>query len=289
MEEPNETSHLNTEMVDKVLVIELNRPESMNALSPDLVDDLHRTLDEADADDAVRAIVLTGAGKAFSSGFDMGRARQAPKNRDELLAARYQSNIDGVERLLSIMELSKPVIAAVNGWCMGGGFWYALACDITIAGESAVFAQPEVRHISNGSFLLAAAMGWKNAHRYGLTGDHFDAQEALRIGVVNEVVPDDELMDTALALGHRLSLVPRASVRYNKAVTNLGLQMAGLRNAMTLNAALSTLVMASNDADDAEHIQEARAHGMREFLKVRDEPFRPEPFGPKSKPRPTDA
>jgi len=275
---------LNRTMDGSVLLLELNRPEAMNALSPELVEELHRALGEADADDDVRAIVLTGSGRAFCSGFDMGGRREPPATTEALLRDRWERNTQGVNQLLSIMEMWTPVIAAVNGWCMGGGLWYALACDITIAAESAVFAQPEVRHISNGSFLLAALMGWKHAHRYGLTGDHFDAQEALRIGVVNEVVPDEELIDTAMALGHRLAKVPRVSVRVNKAVTNLGLQAAGLRSGMILNAALSTIVMASNDAEDASHIQEARAAGMREFLKVRDQPFRPEPFGPKSAP-----
>ena len=83
----------------------------------------------------------------------------------------------------------KPVIAAVHGWVIGGGFWYSLACDITIAADNSVFGQPEVRHVSNTTFLFAALAGWKAAHRYGLTGDHFDAAEALRLGIVNEVVP----------------------------------------------------------------------------------------------------
>src|SRR5262249_57609171 len=81
-------------------------------------------------------------------------------------------------------RLGKPVIAAVNGWAMGGGFWYQLAADITIASDQAGFAQPEVRHISNSSFLFGALCGWKTANRWALTGDHFDAEEPLRIGMV---------------------------------------------------------------------------------------------------------
>src|SRR2546421_569732 len=83
----------------------------------------------------------------------------------------------------------EPIIAAVQGWVMGGGFWYSLAADITIAADNAVFAQPEVRHTSNTTILFAALAGWKAAHRYALTGDHLDAAEALRLGLVNEVVP----------------------------------------------------------------------------------------------------
>lgn len=276
------SGQLNATLDGSVLLLELNRPEAMNALSPELVADLHETLERADEDANVRAVVLTGVGRAFSSGFDMGGARVDPKTVEEKMTQRHRGNVDGVNRLLSIMEMETPVIAAINGWCMGGGFWYSLACDISIAGASAVFAQPEVRHISNGSFLLASVMGRKNALRYGLTGDHFDATEALRMGVVNQVVPDDDLVDTAMRLAQRIALVPAVSVRVNKAITNLGLEVAGLRGAMTLNAALSTIVMVSNDSEDARHLQDARKAGMRDFLKARDEPFRPEPYGPKS-------
>ena len=111
--------------------------------------------------------------------------------------------------------------------------------DITIASDRAVFAQPEVRHVSNTSFLFAALAGWKAAHRYGLTGDHFDAAEAYRLGVVNEVVPHDELLDRATALAARIALVPEPSVRLNKAVTCSGILAAGLHAGLALNAPLA--------------------------------------------------
>jgi len=269
---------------DAVLVVELNRPDSMNALTPGMVEQLHEALQAGDADDGVRAIVLTGAGRAFSTGFDLARKPAEPSTVEELVSDWYLRDKQGVANLFSIMEMSTPVIAAVNGWCMGGGFWYALACDITIAGQSAVFAQPEVRHVSNSTFLFAVLAGYKNAHRYTLTGDHFDASEALRIGIVSEVVPDEELMDRSLALAGRLALVPRVSVRMNKAITNLGLQAAGLRAGMALNAALSTIAHSSMDAEEVRELIEARRdEDMKRFLHLRDDPFRPEPGGPRSR------
>ncbi|MEE8338384.1 MAG: enoyl-CoA hydratase-related protein, partial [Dehalococcoidia bacterium] len=114
----------------------------------------------------------------------------------------------------------------------------------------------------------------------------FDAAEALRIGVINEVVPHEELMDTALALARRLALVPPDSVRLNKAITTYGLQAMGLRNALNVNAFLSTIVEASNDGPDVEHLEQAREQGgFRGFMEARDGPFMPEPFGPRSRPR----
>jgi len=125
------------------------------------------------------------------------------------------------------MQHPKPVIAAINGWCIGGGFWYSLACDVTIASDQATFGQPEVRMTSNTTVLFAILCGWKNAHRYALTGDHCAAAEALRIGLVNEVVPHAELMDRARELALRLSRVPSESVRLNKAITTYGLDAKG--------------------------------------------------------------
>jgi len=148
-------------------------------------------------------------------------------------------------RLLHLSQLPKPVIAAVHGWVMGGGFWYSLACDLTIAADDSVFAQPEVRHISNTTFLFAALVGWKTAHRYGLTGDHFDATEALRIGIVNEVVPRADLLAKARALAERIARVPEPSVRLNKAVTCYGLLAMGIGAGMLMNAPLSALAHAS--------------------------------------------
>jgi enoyl-CoA hydratase len=179
-------------------------------------------------------------------------------------------------------RLGKPVIAAVNGWAMGGGFWYQLAADITIASDQAVFAQPEVRHISNTTFLFGALCGWKAANRWGLTGDHFDAQEALRIGMVNEVVPHDQLMDAARALAKRICLVPEPSVRLNKAITMMGMQAAGVYSGLLLEGALGALAHSSHNEFREKLFEAQRQHGLKGYLDMRDGPFQPEPMGPRS-------
>jgi enoyl-CoA hydratase len=203
----------------------------------------------------------------------------------EFLKNWWTRDGDSTRRLLHLWQLSTPVIAAVHGWVMGGGFWYSLACDITLAADDAVFAQPEVRHISNTTFLFAALAGWKAAHRYGLTGDHFDAAEAERIGIVNEVVPAAELMARARALAERIARVPEPSVRLNKSVTCYGLLAMGVGAGMLMNAPLSALAHASFNAERAELQDGMKSGGMKAFLEARDGAFHPEPFGPKSKPR----
>jgi enoyl-CoA hydratase/carnithine racemase len=283
--------HVLYEVDAPVATITLNRPAQMNALSPQLEGEIHAALDEAAADASVRAIILTGSGPAFSSGYDIGGERPeydrpAVERHRDVLNRWVTTDWRHGSQMLHIMELSKPVIAAVNGWCLGGGFWYSLACDITIASEQATFGQPEVRMISNSSFLFPALVGWKNAHRYALTGDHFGPAEALRIGCVNEVVPHDQLMERANALARRLALVPPDSVRMNKQLTIQGLQAMGLRNGLTVGGLISSQVHSMTDAEDAEDLYTTRREeGLRAFLKKRDGPFIPEPGGPRSKPR----
>ncbi len=176
-----------------VAVIQFNRPQSLNAITPQMEAELHTAIDCADADESVRAIVLTGDEAAFSSGYDFGAAQVFGTETDRLMHW-WNVHMSSPDRHFHLMELGTPVIAAVRGWCLGGGFWYALSADITLAGDDAVFGQPEVRELENSSILLALLAGWKNAYRYSLTGDHFGAAEALRIGIVNEVVPSSEVV-----------------------------------------------------------------------------------------------
>ena len=182
-------------------------------------------------------------------------------------------------------RLGKPIIAAVNGWALGAGFWYQLAADITLASDRAVFAQPEVRHISATSFMFTYLCGWKAANRWALTGDHFDAQEAFRIGMVNEVVPHDELMARTRSLAKRLALVPEPSLRLNKAIAMQGIQAAGLHAGLKLEGTFATLVHSSHNEERQRLLDIQSSQGTKAYLEARDGPFQPEPMGPRSKPR----
>ena len=266
-------------------IIRLNRPEAMNTISEAREAQLHAARVRAEADDSVRAIVLTGAGeRAFSAGYDLTEPPEL-HNTGEVL--RYWWDVDKKWPADNwhVMSLEKPVIAAVRGWCLAGAFWYALTADITIAGDDAVFGQPEIRETQGSTPLLAYLVGWKNAHRYTLTGDHFDAQEALRIGVVNEVVPAGEVVARAVELGKRIALVPADSVRLNKRITAFALQTMGIRTALDNAAYLGMIIHASSE--DSPELQEMhrvrREEGLAPSLKLRDDKFRPEPGGPRSK------
>ena len=269
---------------DQIATITLNRPDQMNAISPDLERELHEALDEADADDSVRVIIITGNGRAFSAGYDLGREREGIDTRSEALKQWMPTDMNHTDHVMHLMELDKPIIAAVNGWALGGGFWYTLACDITIASEQAAFGQPEVRMVSHTSFLFPALVGWKVAARYALTGDHFGPEEAVRIGAINEVVPHDQLMTRAREMAMRLVMVPSDSVRLNKKLTTLGFHAMGLRNALQTGGLISILAHASTDAKEVADLYEVqRNEGLTAFLRMRDNKFIPEPGGPRSR------
>jgi enoyl-CoA hydratase/carnithine racemase len=272
-----------------VATITLNRPEALNAISQSMTAELHRALDQADADREVRAIILTGAGRGFSAGYDIARRPDGRAPLDgtgvdhaEFMRDWWTRDAASAQRLIHLWQLTTPVIAAVHGWVMGGGFWYSLAADITIAADNAVFAQPEVRHTSNTTILFAALAGWKAAHRYGLTGDHLDAAEALRLGLVNEVVPLDQLLPKARALAERIARVPEPSVRLNKAITCYGLLAMGLGAGLLMNVPFSAMAHASYNDERAQLLEAMRTGGLRAFLEARDGAFKPEPFGPRA-------
>ncbi|MEE9569606.1 MAG: enoyl-CoA hydratase/isomerase family protein [Candidatus Binatia bacterium] len=277
----------------KGVQITLNRPEVMNAISPIMEQDLAQALDEAEADPEVRALVITGAGRAFSAGMDQG---PKPGRRRDLVwpsgiptgmsAAELIDSWRGKEtkRFLRILEFGKPVIGAINGWAMGAGSWLALYTHITIASENAVFSQPEVRHGSNTSFMWTLLAGFKNALRYGLVGDHIDAQEALRIGIVNKVVPQDKLLEECFGIVERIALVPPETVKINLAIATMGLEMMGLRDALLLDSQLSAPAHVMLREEFRRPLNEAREKkGIKTYLQLRDGPFQPEPFGPRSR------
>ena len=277
------------------VLITLNRPEAMNAISRTLIQELHQALDEVEADPEIRAIVITGAGRAFSAGMDQGKTAGG-RRRDlhwpygiptgQSAAEVIDSWRSESRNFMRLWEFPKPIIGAINGWAMGAGSWFALFTHITIASENAVFAQPEVRHGSNTSFMWTHLAGFKNALRYGLTGDHIDAEEALRIGLVVKVVPADQLIDECFSIVERIAHVPPETVKINLHIATMGLQMMGLRDALLLANQLSAPAHVMLREEFRRPLDDARFNkGTKEYLMLRDGPFQPEPFGPRSKKR----
>lgn len=278
----------------KGVLITLNRPKSQNAMNTELLDELDQALAEAEADPEIRAVVLTGAGDAFSVGEDLSGEEPdtawpygIPVNTS--LNATYNKFRDAdrkdiLGRQLHRWQYSKPIIAAVNGFCFGAGASLALTCHVTIAADDAVFGQPQVRHAANTDFVWVLLAGFKNALRYSLTGDHVDAQEALRMGLVNQVVPRSELIETCFKFVDRVAHVPPETVKINLHISTQGLEMMGLRKAWMLNSELAAMARMTKREEFNKRLDEAKKKGgLEAFLKERDAPFQPEPFGPNAK------
>jgi len=211
-----------TERHDRVLLIRLNRPRALNALSSAVLAELIEAVSAADADESVGAIVLTGSPKAFAAGADI--SEMASKSYMEMFGSDLFA---GWERFAGTR---KPIIAAVQGYALGGGCEVVMMCDIVIAGESAKFGQPEiilgVIPGMGGTQRLVRAVGKAKAMDLILTGRLMDAAEAERAGLVARIVPDDKLIDEALAAAKKIASFSAPAVKLAKESINRAFEMS---------------------------------------------------------------
>jgi enoyl-CoA hydratase/carnithine racemase len=202
-----------------VRTILLNRPAQLNAMNRRLIGDVLQAFDDANADNATRVIVFSGEGRAFCAGDDRNE-HQHPANQAE--AREFVELIQRATR--AIMLGSKPVVGAINGWAVGGGFEWAINCDFPIWAESARGFFPEVSlnlFVTGGvTSLLPALVGLNKAREMLLLGERYDAAELFEMGVAWRTVPDEQLMDAAFEVATRLAGLPPASVRAMKRVLN---------------------------------------------------------------------
>jgi enoyl-CoA hydratase len=262
LEYPEHLDNLLLERADAIAVLTVNRPKVLNALSMQTLDELRRTVLALKHDDGVRCVILTGAGeKSFIAGADINElAVQSPTTGREH-ALRGQHVLDLVE------NMGKPVIAAINGYALGGGCELAMACTIRLAADTAKLGQPEINlgiiPGYAGTQRLARLVGRGRALELLLTGDQIDAHEAHRLGLVNRVVPAAELMAEARKLAQTLAAKAPVAVRYIIDAVNKGLQMP-LAEAQVYEATLFGLVVSTEDMQE----------GTRAFLDKRKPAFK---------------
>jgi enoyl-CoA hydratase/carnithine racemase len=202
----------------------INRPLVLNAIHADVHRGIVDGLQQADADDEVRVVILSGKGRAFSVGGDRGLS---PEERAAMEPA------DSIDTGLAIWNCRKPVIAAVQGYALGQGAEIAAICDLTIAADDARFGEVQI-NMGAGPPIFSApsVMGIKQVKEYLLTGEHFTAQHALDVGLVNRVVPRDRLMDEALVVARRLAALPPRGVQGNKKLINEAYERAGFLDSL---------------------------------------------------------
>jgi enoyl-CoA hydratase/carnithine racemase len=257
------------EQRDAILTVTLNLPERRNPISDlTMIDALLATMAQADADLGVRAVILTGAGTAFSSGGDLKQMKAGVGLRAGLPAQTRRNYRTGIQRLpLAFHALEVPVIAAVNGPAIGAGLDLACMCDVRIAAKSARFAESFVRvgivPGDGGAWLLPRVIGFSRATELALTGEMIDADAALACGLVSHVVDDDALMAKAREVAGKIAANPPHAVRMTKRLLREG-QTATLANILEMSAAMQSLAHATRDNDEAiDAFMEKRAPVFR--------------------------
>ena len=271
----DESGVLLSEDLGPVRRLTLNRPASLNALSAELMDALELAFDAAAEDEDVRVVVLRGAGRAFCAGYDLNQdAEDGTKD-----AAQWHQELDrDTKRLLRILELPKPVIASVHSYCLAGGTDLMLACDLAVAADDAVFGYVDIRFGSGVvSMFLPWVVGVRAAKELILTGeDRIPAAEALRIGLVNRVVPRHELEDATIALADEIARNEPFVVRTMKASINRVWQIAGFSAALDANTELDVMIETANLPARDEFRRITQEEGLKAAIAWRDARYRRE-------------
>jgi len=236
------------EISDNIAVITIDRPEALNALNLDVLGELESAVCRAESDENVYVLIITGAGRAFVAGADIAQMK-------DLTAEEGRAFGEFGNKVFSKIEsLTKPVIAAINGFALGGGCELAMACDIRLAGEKAKLGQPEVglgiTPGFGGTQRLPRIVGLSKAKELIFTARTISAEEALRIGLVSQVVPGEELMGTAMELAASIAKNAQIAVRQSKAAISKGMQ-CDIVTGLAFEAQAFGLCFSTEDQKDA--------------------------------------
>jgi enoyl-CoA hydratase len=253
---------------DAFATITLNRPDKLNSMNGDIIEELDHAVAAASKDSGINALILTGAGRAFTTGYDL--------NSDdfELDTEGWRDNIAGnCEKLFNIWKAPIPIIAAVNGYALAGGLELMMCCDIAIAAEDALFGEPEVRHASAPpSLMMPWLVPMRHTRHLMYTGDMIDGREAERIHLVNRAVPKDKLMAEATRLARKLARMPLPAIKFAKAALNHQQITAGLTSSWAFNVETTASLHASEEG--RRWMRMLKEMPLAEFLRIRETPFR---------------
>ena len=250
----------------------LNRPSRVNAINKAMLGELQHALDQVEDDESIRAVIVTGAGANFSSGFDL---KEQMETRPAGVAVWREILDRDFGTVMRFWHLSKPTIAAVRGYCLAGACELALACDMTIAAEDAVFGEPELKF---GAGIVVMLLPWlvgpKRAKELIFTGeDHLSANEALRIGMINRIVPAAELEGAALKLARHIAAVDPMLWKRTKRAINRTYEIMGLLEALESALDIDLAIEGEGSVDKQQFMEIARREGLRAAFAWRDARF----------------
>lgn len=262
-----------TEDIGPIRRLTMNRPKALNALSGELIQALSHALDLAAADPSVRVVILRGAGRAFCAGYDLNEDAGAG-TKDSV--GWHEELKHAAGEMLKFFDFPKPVIAQVHSYCLAGGCDLMMICDLTVCSEDARFGEPEIRF---GSGVVTMVMPWvlgvRKAKELLFTGeDRIDAAEALRIGLVNKVVPTDELDGATLALAEEIAKNDPFAVSMQKKAINKMWEVAGFREAIDANVVIDTMIEVADLPEREEFRTITLQQGLKKAIEWRDARFR---------------
>ena len=258
----------------KVGLVTLNRPEKLNALSMEVRTALSAALRQADEDAATSVVVLRGAGRSFCVGYDLGGG--SPGNESwRHDALKYHARLDTSLRMeLQPWYMVKPVIASVQGHALGAGCELAMFCDLTVAASDAKFGEPETRYSQAGpGFIMPWIIGFKKARELLYFGDMIDAPAALELGMINKMVPPQELATATMSYAKRLTLIAPEALAATKLAINRGADAAGFRNAMQAGIDVVAPLYAAKTEIGAEFRDMTKKEGLAAAVKWRRRQF----------------
>lgn len=287
------TATLRTETLNGVAHVVLTRASEYNTITPALRDELAAAIDEAERDDEAHVILLRAEGPAFCAGYglDWSTAGQARENRESGAGQRRVWDSVGdmrmmgrfVETYMKLWYSRKPTIAAVQGWCIGGGTDLVLCADIVVAGEGASFGYPPSRVWGTPTTAMwVYRMGLERAKRYLLTGDEIPAPKAVELGLILEAVPDDRLLEHATALAERMARVPINQLVMLKLLCNQTAENMGISSTRTLGVLFDGV--ARHTQEGLDFVGRAGEVGFRQAVRERDDPFGDYGSRPRKKP-----
>jgi enoyl-CoA hydratase/carnithine racemase len=253
--------------------LELHRPERINALGKAMLLEIRDAMDVFEADANLRVLVLSGAGRGFSSGFDL----KEQMTRNPQGAALWREILDlDFSTTLRFWDCPKPTIAAIHGACMAGAFEMALACDISICSRDAIFGEPELKFGAGiVTMLLPWMVGPKAAKDIILTGDDsLNADRALALGIVSRVVPDGEHLATALRIARHIAVIDPDLVRDTKKALNRTYEIQGMRAALDAALDIDHAIESHGSPDKRKFMELAREQGLKAALAWRESRFR---------------
>jgi enoyl-CoA hydratase len=264
---------INYEINGPLALIRLNRPDKLNAINVQMVEELNNAMDKAENDPQIRVIILSGEGKAFSAGFDLDFGDESDNNREQALREELTRDFNLIMRFL---DSPKPTIAAVHGYCLGGGFEIALACDLTVAADECRFGEPEVRF---GSGIVALLLPWvcgsKHAREILLTGaNNITTSKAVDYGLVNRAVPREDLLEETIQLGMKIARNDTLAVQLTKQAINQGYTIAGMREAL-LQGLETDIRIETTETDESRQFNDIlKARGTKAAMKWLDDRFK---------------